>query len=129
MGTVADRGTTVFLSSHIVSELEQLCDYIIILSDSRVRVMEPTETLVSEHSVLVGARSSEPPQGIGIISREDTGRQTSMLVRGEVRGAGPEWDVLRPSLDEIVLAYLAPDSVSDADDQSQEGAIEREGQK
>ena len=37
LGTVAERGSTVFLSSHIVSELEPVCDELIILSAARVQ--------------------------------------------------------------------------------------------
>jgi ABC-2 type transport system ATP-binding protein len=38
MASVADRGTTVLLSSHIISELEPVCEYLIILSSSKVQV-------------------------------------------------------------------------------------------
>jgi ABC-2 type transport system ATP-binding protein len=54
LATVADRGTTVFLSSHIVSELEPMCDNLIILSSSNVRISGSIQELLDGHHVLVG---------------------------------------------------------------------------
>lgn len=77
MGTVAERGTTVFLSSHIVSELEPVCDYLIILSASHVQITGSIDSLLATHRVLVGPRVDGPPTEIDVISAESTGRQTS----------------------------------------------------
>jgi ABC-2 type transport system ATP-binding protein len=107
MGTVAERGTTVFLSSHIVSELEPVCDYLIILSASHVQITGSIDSLLATHRVLVGPRVDGPPTGIDVISAESTGRQTTLLVRGDPPDLGPDWQHLQPGLDEIVLAYLS----------------------
>ena len=43
MGSVAERGLTVILSSHLIADLEHRCDYLIVLSDSRVQVLGPVD--------------------------------------------------------------------------------------
>ncbi len=107
MATVAERGTTVFLSSHIVSELEPVCDELIILSGSTTQTAGSIESLLAEHFILVGLRNARPIEGVEVISARDTGRQSTVLVRGEASSLDPAWEVARPSLDDIVLAYLA----------------------
>jgi ABC-2 type transport system ATP-binding protein len=106
LGTVAERGTTVFLSSHIISELEPVCDYLIILSSSSVRISGSIEGLMAEHDVLVGPRGEPYPSGVEVISARHAERQSTLLVRGHPTDIGPSWQVLQPDLDEIVLAYL-----------------------
>ena len=107
LGTVAERGTTVFLSSHIISELEPVCDQLIILSSSTVRIAGSIEGLLADHLVLVGPREEPRPAGVEVISVRDAERQTTLLGRGHPPDLGPTWEVLQPDLDEIVLAYLA----------------------
>ncbi len=107
MGTVAERGTTVLLSSHIVSELEPVCDYLIILSASHVQITGSIEWMLANHRVLVGPRDGESPSGVDVISSAATGRQVTLLVRGMASDLGPDWQDLQPGLDEVVLAYLA----------------------
>jgi ABC-2 type transport system ATP-binding protein len=107
MGTVAERGTTVFLSSHIVSELEPVCDDLIILSASHVQVTGSIESLLADHRILMGPRTHEPPSGVDVISSTRAGRQITLLVRGVPPTLDPVWQEHQPGLDEIVLAYLA----------------------
>ncbi len=106
MGTVADRGTTVFLSSHIVSELEPVCDNLIILSASRVQIAGTIDSLLAEHRLLVGPAAAGPPIGLDVISESRAGRQLTLLVRGIPSAPGPGWQVLEPNLEEVVLGYL-----------------------
>jgi ABC-2 type transport system ATP-binding protein len=108
MGAVAEHGTTVFLSSHIVSELEPVCDYMIILAASRVVVSGSIEALRTEHRLLVGQVGLPAPAEVEVISSNRTGRQSTLLVRGRPKAIDPGWEVLEPSLEEIVLAHLTP---------------------
>jgi ABC-2 type transport system ATP-binding protein len=116
LASVAERGTTVFLSSHIISELEPVCDHLIILSASSVKISGTIEWLLASHRVLVGARSEPQPAGVDLITKREAERETTLLVRGDVGAIGPEWQVLQPELDEIVIAYLStpPSEVSRA---------------
>jgi len=107
LGTVAERGTTVFLSSHIVSELEPVCDDLIILSAARVQTSGSIEGLLAGHRVLVGPRTEAAPDGVDVVSSSSTSRQTTLLVRGTAPEPGAGWEVAEPGLEEIVLAYLA----------------------
>jgi len=110
LDSVAEKGTTVLLSSHIVSELEPICDYLIILSKSRVQVSAPTEYLLANHHVLVGPHESQSFDPVNVISSKIAGRQATLLVQGDPGTLGPDWQVLSPDLQEIVLAYLAKPS-------------------
>jgi ABC-2 type transport system ATP-binding protein len=111
LGSVAERGTTVFLSSHIVSELEPVCDGLIILSAARVQTSGSIDDLLADHRILVGPRSENAPTGVTLVSSSETSRQSTFLVRGDPPDLGPDWQVLEPTLDEIVLGYLANPTV------------------
>jgi len=109
LGTVAEEGTTVLLSSHVISDLEAVCDYIVILRRSTVAVADDLDHLVGSHRLLVGSDPealSTLPSSTHIIATATTGRQMDVLVRTEERIDDPGWDVREPTLEEIVLAYL-----------------------
>jgi ABC-2 type transport system ATP-binding protein len=112
MGAVAEDGTTVLLSSHLVADLERACDYLVILHAGRVQVLGAVDDLLAEHRVLVGPRrDSTDVSGVGsVVSATHSERQSTLLVR--VNGRVPDgWVVHEASLEEIVLAYLAGGSV------------------
>jgi ABC-2 type transport system ATP-binding protein len=46
---VAERDTTVMLSSHLVSDLEGFCDYLIVIVASRIRAAGPVDDLLAAH--------------------------------------------------------------------------------
>ena len=106
LATVAERGTTVFLSSHIISELEPVCDHLIILSSSAVRISGSVEELLADHRILVGPRGT-PLRGVQVIAVREAERQSTLLVRGRPHDLDPAWQILPPDLDEVVLAYLS----------------------
>jgi ABC-2 type transport system ATP-binding protein len=110
LDSVAEKGTTVLLSSHIVSELEPICDFLIILSKSRVQVSAPTDYLLADHHVLVGPHESQSFDSVNVISSKSAGRQATLLVQGDPGPLSPDWQILVPDLEEIVLAYLAKPS-------------------
>ncbi len=111
MGTVAERGITVFLSSHIIGELEPVCDYLIILSSSRVQLAGRIDDLLAGHRLLVGPRRDQPPPGVEVIATSSTSRQTTFLVRGALSSPPPalgtDWQSIQPDLEEVVIAYLS----------------------
>lgn len=107
MGTVADHGTTVFLSSHIVSELEPVCDYLVILSASRVLLAGRIDDLLADHHLLVGPHDHNPLPDVDVVSTTRTSRQTTLLVRGALPTLDSKWQCLQPDLEEVVIAYLA----------------------
>ncbi len=107
LATVAERGTTVFLSSHIISELEPVCDRLIILSASNVRISGSIEDLLADHRIMIGPREESTPSGVEVVSFRQAATQTTLLVRGVPPSAGSTWQLIQPDLDEIVLAYLS----------------------
>jgi ABC-2 type transport system ATP-binding protein len=109
MGAVADDGTTVLLSSHLVFDLERVCDYLIVLHTARVQVLGVVEQLLAQHKVLVGPRRQvDPIGGVAAVVREShTGKQTTLLVRTDGPIHDPAWTVDDVSLEDLVLAYLA----------------------
>jgi ABC-2 type transport system ATP-binding protein len=111
MSAVAETGTSVVFSSHVVSELERVADYLVLLHSGRVTLAGSIEELLSEHAVLnVPAEDSRSLERYGTIVRSESGaRHVQALVRWEAASARPlpaGWESAEPSLEEIVLGYL-----------------------
>ena len=108
MGTVADEQLSVVLSSHLISDLERVCDYLIVLADSRVRVAGPVDELLAGHRLLSGPRRDEDslPAGMQVISGSHTDRQSTLLVRADGPVLDPAWTVSEVGLEDLVLAYM-----------------------
>jgi ABC-2 type transport system ATP-binding protein len=111
METVAEQQVSVVLSSHLISDLERVCDYLIVLIASRVRVAGPVDELLSTHHLLTGPRRDPDrmPPGQEVISASHTDRQSTLLVRTTDRILDPAWTVSEVSLEDLVLAYLSQD--------------------
>lgn len=109
MDATVEAGMTVLLSSHLVGELERVCDYLVILNAAKVQFAGDLETFAEGHRLLVGQRadSEEIARVHHVIHSTHTDRQTSLLVRLNGQGYDPRWDVRDPGFEEIVLAYMA----------------------
>jgi ABC-2 type transport system ATP-binding protein len=103
----ADGETTVVLSSHVLSELEPICDHLVLLSRARPVIATSVEELLSTHRVIIGPPLKPMPPGLVVVGDQVATRQTSVLVRGRPDRLGAQWQVAEPALDEILLAYLA----------------------
>jgi ABC-2 type transport system ATP-binding protein len=108
METVAEHQVSVVLSSHLISDLERVCDYVIVLVDSRVRVAGPVDDLLATHHLLSGPRRDPAslPDGLEIISASHTDVQTTLLVRTSGPVFDPAWTVSEVGLEDLVLAYM-----------------------
>jgi ABC-2 type transport system ATP-binding protein len=106
LGAVVHDGTTVLLSSHAIADLAMICDYLIILSASRVSLADDLDYVLASHRLLVGARDASPPAGADVIAARHTERQTDLLVRVKEPIGDTAWRVEEPTLEEIVIAYL-----------------------
>jgi len=108
MEVVADREVSVVLSSHLVGDLERVCDYLVVLTGARVQVADEVEHLLATHHRLVGPRRDEDrlPANQEIIEASHTDRQTSLLIRTEDPILDPAWVVEPVSLEDVVLAYM-----------------------
>jgi ABC-2 type transport system ATP-binding protein len=116
MEVVADTGLTVILSSHIVADLERVCDHLVILSQAHTQLVGPIEEIVASHRLLVGPRtdSASIARMHNVIRESHTERQTTLLVRADGHVYDSSWQLLEVDLEEIVLAYLGLGSVRDA---------------
>ncbi len=109
MEAVASEGATVVLSSHLIADLERVCDYLIVLSASRVQVLGGIDELLNSHSILSGpASEASLTTGCPVIGASTIGRQATFLVR--TNGVPPRlthrWVSSPVSLDELVLTYM-----------------------
>jgi ABC-type multidrug transport system ATPase subunit len=109
MDAVAESGLTVLLSSHIIGDLERVCDYLVILSASHVQLASDLQEIAKEHKRLIGPRQDEAAIASihTVIEARHTDRQTTLLVRTNGPLFGSSWEVQDVSMEDIVLAYLS----------------------
>jgi ABC-2 type transport system ATP-binding protein len=112
METVAEDGTTVILSSHLIADLERVCDYMIVLVASRVRLAGEADELLSTHHRIVCSRRdpSALPADLEVVSAEHTDRQSTFVVRAAAPPAG-DWATEPVGLEDLVLTYMDRASV------------------
>ncbi|MER7623410.1 ABC transporter ATP-binding protein [Streptomyces sp. NPDC126503] len=103
MADAADHGTTVVMSSHILTELEGACDHLLLLAGGRVRLDGPVDDLLAAHTLLTGPVADLAPHTV--VESRTTGRQLTALVRREGPVEGP-WETTAPSLEDLLLAHL-----------------------
>lgn len=117
METAADRGVSIVLSSHLVSDVERVCDYLVVLADSRVQLAGDVDDLVSSHHRLVGPRRDPAgyPANQEVIDARHTDRQSILLVRSRGPVLEETWTVEPVSLEDLVLAYMARGTRPDSD--------------
>ncbi|MFC6084759.1 ABC transporter ATP-binding protein [Sphaerisporangium aureirubrum] len=99
---------SVVLSSHLVSDLERICDYLIVLVDSRVRVAGEVDWLLATHHRLTGPRRDPErlPADQHVVSARHTDRQSTFVVRTDAPIHDPSWVVTQLSMEDLVLAYM-----------------------
>jgi ABC-2 type transport system ATP-binding protein len=116
MEAVAETGMSVVLSSHIVADLERVCDHLVILSTARVQLAGPIEDIVAAHRLLTGPRAEATAiaRVHSVIRESHTERQTTLLVRANGHVYDSSWQLHEVGLEEIVLAYLGSNSVAPA---------------
>jgi ABC-2 type transport system ATP-binding protein len=109
MEAVAEQGLSVVLSSHLVADLERVCDYLIVLVGSRVRVAGPVDELLATHHLLSGARRdlATLPDSQQVVSARHTDVQSTLLVRTSGPVLDPSWTVSEVGLEDLVLAYMS----------------------
>ncbi|MEV4075018.1 ABC transporter ATP-binding protein [Nonomuraea fuscirosea] len=108
MEATAERRFSVVLSSHLVHDLERVCDFLVVLVDSRVRVTGEVDDLLATHHRLTGPRRDPDrlPAGQHVISARHTDRQSTYVIRTDDPIHDPAWTVSRLSLEDLVLAYM-----------------------
>ncbi|MEU1178031.1 ABC transporter ATP-binding protein [Streptomyces sp. NPDC005820] len=109
MSQAAQHGTTIVMSSHVVAELENSCDHLLLVGGGRVRLAGDIDDLLAAHArVSATAESADGLPDLSahtVVESRVTGRQLTALIRPAGRLAD-EWRTSAPSLEELVLAYL-----------------------
>jgi ABC-2 type transport system ATP-binding protein len=107
---VAESGgeLTVVLSSHLIADLERVCDHIILLTESRVQLCGDIDTLLAEHKVLVGPRKNTTAleRAHTVVHAVRTARQATLLVRLGGPVFDPAYEASDVDLEELVLGYM-----------------------
>ncbi len=109
MEAVAEQRLSVVLSSHLVADLERVCDYLVVLVASQVRVAGEVSDLLASHHRLSGPRRDPGtlPADQEVITESHTDKQSNLLVRTDGPVLDPAWAVKPVSLEDLVLAYMS----------------------
>ena len=113
---VAERGTTVLVSSHNLRELEDVCDHVGIMNRGRMLLERPLSEM-QENTVkiqLALPEDRELPEGLTVLHESRTGRLRQLILRGKseeltakLAACEPFFlDVLPLSLEEIFIYEL-----------------------
>jgi ABC-2 type transport system ATP-binding protein len=108
METVAEHDVSVVLSSHLVADIERVCDYLVVLVSSRVQLTGELEDLLASHHRLMGPRidAGAGVENQYIVEASHTERQSTLLVRSDGPVLDPAWTIEPVSLEDLVLAYM-----------------------
>ncbi|MEV0349242.1 ABC transporter ATP-binding protein [Nonomuraea sp. NPDC050680] len=108
MEAAVEHQLSVVLSSHLVSDLERVCDFLIVLVDSRVQIAGESGQLLATHHRLTGPRHDPDrlPGGRHVVSARHADGKSTFVVHAEAPIDDPAWTVSRLSLEDLVLAYM-----------------------
>src|SRR5262249_49364912 len=110
MIATADYGLSVVFSSHVVSELERVADYLVLLAGGRVQVAGELAGLLATHALLSGpaAHMGRLAARLAVVRSEQARHRSQLLVRtaGGTGPLPPDWETGDVTLEELVLAYL-----------------------
>ena len=112
LSDVAERGTTVLISSHNLRELEDVCDHVGIMDRGRMLLERSLADL--QGSTVKLQLVGEVPEGLEVLHESTSGRMKTLIVRGsalevsaKAAAAKPVYfDVLPLSLEEIFIYEL-----------------------
>lgn len=112
LADVAERGTTVLISSHNLRELEDICDHVGIMDHGKMLLERSLEDM--QGSTVKLQIVGEAPEGLQILHETSAGRLKTLVVRGSaeevttrVKAVQPVYfDVLPLSLEEIFIYEL-----------------------
>jgi len=106
MTCVAEDGLSVVFSSHVITELERVATYLVVLSQGQVQLAATVDSLLDSHLALTGpAADADRLAGqVPVITAQQAGRQTQVLARTDT--APPGWAARPVTMEELVLGYL-----------------------
>jgi ABC-2 type transport system ATP-binding protein len=113
LAAATDDHVSVLYSSHVVSELERVADYLIMLERGKVRVATDISEFVANHRVVIGPADllANLPKNCEVLDSQRAGRQVQALVRAEegALASSAAWELHAPELEDLIIAYLTPE--------------------
>jgi ABC-2 type transport system ATP-binding protein len=105
---VAEGDLTVILSSHLVGDLERICDHLVLLDTGRLALAADLEDVLASHRLLTAPRRNTfaLERDHTVLRLERTQRQVSAWVRLDAPLHDPGWEVRELGLEDIALAYM-----------------------
>ncbi|NUO59267.1 MAG: ABC transporter ATP-binding protein [Hamadaea sp.] len=101
---VAELGVSVVLSSHLLGDLERVCDHLVVLAAGRVQLAGDVADLLAEHYRLPAGQAdpAQLPAGAAIIHTDDSAREATVVVRS----TEPIPGAAHADLEDVGLAYM-----------------------
>jgi ABC-2 type transport system ATP-binding protein len=108
MEVVAVQGISVVLSSHLIADLERVCDYLVVLVSGRVAVTGEVDDLLASHRRVSGPRQDRTtlPARHTVIEESHVDKQSTLLIQTHEPILDPAWTVTPVTLDDVVLGYM-----------------------
>jgi len=112
-----EGGTTIFFSSHILSEVQRMCDKVAIIKEGRILKIEDIDKLRKTKFKIIRVEVKEDEDVdfdlAGVVSKEITGRNIKILYNGEINKILYELSQMNilnvwieePSLEEVFMHY------------------------
>jgi len=108
LAEVAESGTTVMLSTHIVTELAGVADHLLLLAHGKLLVGGDLDDLLAAHAMVVGPRADQPPVAGEVLWAKHLDNQSVFLVKvSSAPVVSAPWVVRPVSLEDYVLAQLS----------------------
>ena len=116
METVAEHEVSVILSSHLVADIERVCDYLVVLVSSRVQLTGELDELLASHHRLIGPRIEDGAsiENQYVVESSHNDRQSIVLVRSDGPVVDPAWTIEPVSLEDLVLGYMGQGKRNDS---------------
>lgn len=110
MAAVADDGVSVVFSSHVLTELERVADYLLLIARGHVQAVGAVDDLLAGHRLLTGPAPEAPRyvRELDVVHAQYSGAQARLLVRIHRSGVSvpASWETQAVGLEELALAYL-----------------------
>lgn len=115
MNEVAEYGTTILISSHLLNDLEQVCDHVIMLKDGRILNDISLELLKSSFRQVQVCFNNSVPAGLhdlpGVLRIKTIGRVAYLTIAGEIDQTIKQlesmdilfWEILDMRLEDIFI--------------------------
>ncbi len=108
---VADGDLSVVLSSHLLHDLERVCDHVILLTSAHAQLCEEIDDVLASHRMLVGPKRplASIESSITLVKTTTTFNQLRLVARVDGPVLDPSWEVSELGLEDIILAYMGRD--------------------